>query len=98
MPFEPERETKREIEKEKERQREGEKERWNSGTIRERARQMKAMCLVTVGCQRRYLNLGRIKILFEGSMGVKNTRYKLNVNLVCIVMEFFGKFLILSLC
>ena len=52
------------------------------GAIREMARQMKAMCFVTVGCWRRYLKLGLTEIRVEGSMGVKNSRYKLIVNLV----------------
>ncbi|KAF2611921.1 hypothetical protein F2Q70_00012970 [Brassica cretica] len=50
------------------------------GAIRERARQMKAMCFVTVCCWRRHLKLGQTKIRVEGSMGAKNSRYKLIVN------------------
>ena len=52
------------------------------GAIRERARQMKAICFVTMDWWRRYLKLGKTKIRVEGSMGVKNSRYKLIVNLV----------------
>ena len=44
------------------------------------------MCFATVEFRPRYLKLGQKKIQVEGSMGVKNTRYKIIVNSVYIVM------------